>query len=170
MRFIILAFFLFGCGAEDPIDYFKHKHIEDKWMGPAPFTDDFLKTYLDEYRQFAADNELGDGDILTMRRLEWTQQLSDNAVGICERFFSDQSGKLRYWNIRVLEKKYTKFQFKSLMFHEFAHCIHSAPHKEGSVHIMNPSLPREWILAENWNYLLDDLASYIKNKEWENEQ
>lgn len=164
MRSLLLTILLLltACGSNDVIDSFSPEVVNDRTIAKH-FIDPDLQPYIDDYMRFARDNGLGDGRIAEMRRVEFVDSFEDTKVGVCERYSYEGPRSERWWIIKILRRPYGEYEFRSLMMHELAHCVHDSNHTDGATHIMNSRLNHEEVVSSMWGNLLDSLAEHIRH-------
>lgn len=161
LALILLPLFS-ACGSDYLIDEFNPEIFNNRTI-TKHFIDPELQPYIDDYMQFSYANGLGDGKIAEMRRVEFVDVLEPNRVGVCQKYWYGGPRPEQWWTIQILKRQYGEFEFRSLMMHELAHCVHDSDHIDTVIHIMNSRLNHEEVLSSKWDYLLDSLAEHIRH-------
>lgn len=174
LKYLIFLQLLVSCGPQDAEDFSFNPNSPDK---PEFYIDPRFQPIIEEYKQFAANFSLGEGESNKLLRVETAslqKQEREELLGECaiykiksKNLMSGESKKSVYYTtITVLDSlSVNNFTTKIVMFHELTHCFYQIGHIDDRVHIMNSYLPYGKISQSSWQTFLRDLANSIASNE-----
>lgn len=162
MKYLFLIVFLIGC---QDVYVKDHRIVEIKNLRTVPEAPENygeFQPYVDSFIQDMEDRGAAIPYMDKVVSIEWVDELEGPTLAEAVTYTWD--GKIMYITVELESwiKDQDPLYIQSVVSHELTHGACQLGHYNEGLHLMNPFAQSLETLQENWEELVDGLASYIR--------